>query len=140
MIRGRPFEPGNKLGRGRPRGSQNKRNTRGQQLLDQYSETIMQKALAEAIKGDVSLLRTFLSFLLRRPGDRPIQTGPLPMGSLEELAKSSEKVLQKVASGKLSPGEARNLNDLMEDRRRVLESEELEKRVRALEQLPESED
>jgi hypothetical protein len=140
MSRGRPFEPGNKLGRGRPRGSQNKRNTRGQQLLDQYSETIMQKALAEAIKGDVSLLRTFLSFLLRRPGDRPIQTGPLPMGSLEELAKSSEKVLQKVTSGKLSPGEARNLTDLIEDRRRVLETEELEKRVRALEQLPESED
>jgi hypothetical protein len=140
MIRGCPFEPGNKLGRGRPRGSQNKRNTRGQQLLDQYSGTIMQKALAEAIKGDVSLLRTFLSFLLRRPGDRPIQTGPLPMGSLEELAKSSEKVLQKVTSGKLSPGEARNLTDLIEDRRRVLETEELEKRVRALEQLPESED
>ena len=140
MIRGRPFEPGNKLGRGRPRGSQNKRNTRGQQLLDQYSETIMQKALAEAIKGDVSLLRTFLSFLLRRPGDRPIQTGPLPMGSLDELAKSSAKVLQKVTSGKLSPGEARNLTDLIEDRRRILETEELEKRVRALEQLPESED
>ena len=140
MIRGRPFEAGNKFSRGRPRGSQNKRNTRGQQLLDQYSETIMQKALAEAIKGDVSLLRTFLSFLLRRPGDRPIQTGPLPMGSLEELAKSSEKVLQKVTSGKLSPGEARNLTDLIEDRRRVLESEELEKRVRALEQVPESED
>jgi hypothetical protein len=140
MIRGRPFEPGNKLGRGRPRGSQNKRNTRGQQLLDQYSETIMQKALAEAIKGDVSLLRTFLSFLLRRPGDRPIQTGPLPMSSLDELAKSSAKVLQKVTSGKLSPGEARNLTDLIEDRRRVLETEELEKRVRALEQLPESED
>jgi hypothetical protein len=140
MIRGRPFEPGNKLGRGRPRGSQNRRNTRGQQLLDQYSETIMQKALAEAIKGDVSLLRTFLSFLLRRPGDRPIQTGPLPMGSLDELAKSSAKVLQKVTSGKLSPGEARNLTDLIEDRRRVLETEELEKRVRALEQLPESED
>jgi hypothetical protein len=109
-------------------------------LLDQYGEAIMQKALAEAIKGDVSLLRTFLSFLLRRPGDRPIQTGPLPMGSLEELSKSSEKVLQKVTSGKLSPGEARNLTDLFEGRRRVLETEELEKRVRALEQLPESED
>ena len=140
MIRGRPFEPGNKFSRGRPRGSRNKRSACIQQLLEQYGETIMQKALAEAIKGDVPLLRTFLSFLLGRPGDRPIQTGPLPMGSLEELSKSSEKVLQKVASGKLSPGEARNLNDLMEDRRRVLETEELERRVRALEQLPESED
>jgi len=140
MIRGRPFEPGNKLGCGRPRGSRNKRSARAQQLLDQYGEAIVQKALALAIQGDVPLLRTFLSLLLRRPGDRPIQTGPLPMGSLDELAKSSEKVLQKVTSGKLSPGEARNLTDLIEDRRRVLETEELEKRVRALEQFPESED
>jgi hypothetical protein len=140
MIRGRPFEPGNKFSRGRPRGSRNKRSARIQQLLDQYGEAIMQTALAGAIKGDAPLLRTFLYFLLRRPADRPIQTGPLPMGSLEELTKSSEKVLQKVTSGKLSPSEARELNDLMEDRRRVLETEGLEKRVRALEQLPESED
>ena len=140
MIRGRPFEPGNKLGRGRPRGSRNKRSARIQQLLEQYGEAIMQKALAEAIKGDPPLLRTFLSFLLGRPGDRPIQTGPLPMGSLEELSKSSEKVLQKVASGKLSPGEARILIDLIEVRRSVLVAEDLGKRVRALEQLPESED
>ena len=140
MIRGRPFEPGNKVSRGRPRGSRNKRSARGQQLLDQYGEAIMQTAVVQAIKGDRSLLRTFLFFLLRRPGDRPIQTGPLPMGSLEELSKSSEKVLQKVASGKLSPGEARNLIDLMKDHRLVLETEELEKRMRALEQLRESED
>ena len=140
MIRGRPFEPGNKLGCGRPRGSRNKRNTRGQQLLDQYSETILQKALAEAIKGDVPLLRNFLSLLLRHAGDRPIQTGLLPMGNLEELSKSSEKVLHKVTLGKLSLGEARNLMDLIENRRRVLETEELEKRVRALEPFPESED
>jgi hypothetical protein len=140
MIRGRPFEPGNKFSRGRPRGSRNKRSARIQQLLEQYGETVMQKALVEAAKGDRPLLRAFLSFLLRRPGDRPIQTGPLPMGSLEELSKSSEKVLQKVASGKLSPGEARNLIDLIERRRSVLETVELEKRMRALEQLPESED
>lgn len=139
MIRGRPFEPGNKFSRGRPRGSRNKRSARGQQLLDQYGEAIMQKALAEAIKGDVPLLRTFVSFLLGRPGDRPLQTGPLPMGSLEELSKSSEKVLQKVASGKLSPGEARNLIDLIERRRSVLETVELEKQMRALEQLTKSE-
>jgi hypothetical protein len=140
MIRGRPFEPGNKFSRGRPRGSRNKRSACIQQLLEQYGEAIMQTAVVQAIKGDRSLLRTFLSFLLGRPGDRPIQTGPLPMGSLEELSKSSEKVLQKVASGKLSPGEARNLIDLMKDHRLVLETDGLEKRVRVLEQLPESED
>jgi hypothetical protein len=82
MIRGRPFEPGNKLGCGRPRGSQNKRSARSQQLLEQYG-AIMQKAPAD-YKGMSRLLSVIL---LRRPGDRPIQTGPLPMGSLKNCQR-----------------------------------------------------
>lgn len=138
MIRGRPFEAGNKLSRGRPPGSRNKRGGRGQQLLDQYSEVLIQKALALAIQGDATLLRIFLPYLLRSPSDRLIQIGPLAIGSLEELSKSSEKVLHKVASGKLSLGEARQVSDLFEDRRHILETQELDKRVRVLEQFPEA--
>ena len=35
-VRGRPFAPGNTLGRGRPRGSRNKAKP-GQTLLDEYA-------------------------------------------------------------------------------------------------------
>jgi hypothetical protein len=34
-VRGRPFEPGNKLGRGRPKGSRNKAKSPGQDLLQE---------------------------------------------------------------------------------------------------------
>ena len=138
MIRGRPFEVGNKFGRGRPRGSRNQRHARCQQLLDQYGEAIIQTALALAMKGDTRLLNTLLAYLLRRPADRPVRIGPLPMGSLEDLVKSSAKVVQGVTSGKLSLGEGRDMASLIEGRRRVVETEEWEKRLRRLEQLSES--
>ena len=138
MIRGRPFEPGNQFSRGRPRGSRNKRSKRGQQLLDEYGEVLIQKALALAIQGDGLLMRTLLPYLLRRPADRPVQIGSLRLGSAEELSKSSDTILNRVASGKLSPSDARAVGTLIEDRRRILETQELERRVRALEQLPEA--
>jgi hypothetical protein len=38
MTRGRPFEPGNKFGRGRPKGSRNKRTAEAQALFDEYKD------------------------------------------------------------------------------------------------------
>jgi hypothetical protein len=108
-------------------------------LLDEHGEAIVHKALVLALQGDAPLLRTFLSYLLRRPEDRPVDTGPLQVGSAEELSKTLENVLMKVASGKLSPGDAQAVAALIESRRRVLETRDLEMRLQALEQLLNSE-
>ena len=55
--RGRPFSPGNTFGRGRPKGSRNKAKAPGQQLLDQYSESLTRKCIAMALQGDQRALR-----------------------------------------------------------------------------------
>ena len=44
--RGRPFEAGNKFGRGRPLGSRNKKTRLIEELLDENSESLLHKALA----------------------------------------------------------------------------------------------
>lgn len=132
-MKGRPFEPGNHLGRGRPRGSRNKRSLIAKQLLDDHSEDIVQKALVMALKGDVGLLRTLLSYILPHPKDLPCETGPLPMATLEEISQTSEATLKRVASGKITLSEAGKIFDLIEGCRRVIATEELEDRVNALE-------
>jgi len=133
MKRGRPFEAGNKFGGGRPRGSRNKRSLLAQQLLDSHAESVVRKALVDAMKGDAQLLRTFLGYILPRRRDAPLKTGPLPVHTAEELAQSSEAVLQGAASGQITLQEAHALSALMEGRRRVLETRDLEARLRALE-------
>ena len=59
-VRGRPFQPGNQYGRGRPKGSRNKSTPAAQQLLEQYSEPIMRKCIAQALGGDVRALKLCL--------------------------------------------------------------------------------
>ena len=51
-MRGRPFEPGNKFGKGRPRGSPNKKSLLLQQMLLDQGQEIVQSVIDSANKGD----------------------------------------------------------------------------------------
>jgi hypothetical protein len=133
MKNGRPFEPGNQFGRGRPRGSRNKRSLVAQQLLDSHADPVMRKALVQAMKGDSRLLRMLLGYILGPQRDAPLKTGPLPVHTAVELAQTSESVFQRLASGKLTVPEARELSALIESRRKVIETRDLEERIRVLE-------
>jgi hypothetical protein len=132
--KGRPFAPGNKFGRGRPRGSRNKRSLLGQELLDSHGEAIVGRALVVAGKGDVAMLRALLPYIVSRRRDAPVKTGPLPVHTAEELAQSSEAVIQGAASGQITLQQAQALAALIEGRRRVMETRDLEARLRALEE------
>lgn len=135
MPRGRPFEPGNQFGRGRPRGSRNKRNRATRQLLDEHGESLVRKALLEALKGDVPLLRTLLSFLLPRWREAPVKTGPLPAGTAGEVRASLDRIFQKVSNGELSLQQARAWAGLLVTREDVLVQNQYESRLEALEHL-----
>jgi hypothetical protein len=133
--RGRPFEPGNKFGRGRPRGSRNKRTLLMEELLSQHSDPLLRKALKLALQGNVQMLRLLLDRILARPKDVAVRTGPLPMGTTEELLQSQANIMRKLAVGQLTPSQAEQIDRLIETRRRLLETTELAQRVRAIERI-----
>jgi hypothetical protein len=135
MKRGRPFEPGNKFGRGRPRGSRNKKTLLIQGLLEEHAPALMRKSLLLALQGDTQLLRVFLDHLLPRAQDSPVKMGRLPMNTTEELLESHETVMKKLASGELTPTEARQMVAMLEIRRQLIETQDLVRRVTALEQI-----
>ena len=138
MKRGRPFEPGNKFGRGRPKGSRNKFRLIPQQLLDEYTPALMHKSLALALQGDVPLLRMLLGTKLPRPSDSVVNIGRLPTNTIEDLAEAQRKVCDQVTTGKITPMQGGYIKDQLESRRQFIETQELAKRVRTLEQLVES--
>ena len=133
MIRGRPFEPGNKFGRGRPRGSRNRRNLKALHLMEEHSESLMRKALVLALQGDISMLRMFVDRLVPRVKDLPVKVDSLPTNTISELVQAQGSVLQQVTSGRLTPSQGQQVNELLESRRRFVETAELERRVQALE-------
>jgi hypothetical protein len=134
MSRGRPFQPGNKYGRGRPPGSRNKRSL-GQQLLNEYEEPVIRKTLSLALQGNEDLLAALLPYVVSRRKDSPVKTGPLRTSTIEELSQTLEAVFKKVSSGQLTLNEAGEIASLLEGRRRIMETQEMDLRLRTLESL-----
>ena len=133
MPRGRPFESGNHFGRGRPKGSRNKKSANIQKLLDDHAEAVLNKGLELAEKGDTSMIRFLLQYALANRQELPIQFGPLPMGDAAQLSASSQKLMERAMAGKISLGHAKALADLMEQRRQMIKTEDHEMRLRAIE-------
>jgi hypothetical protein len=131
--RGRPFEAGNKLGRGRPPGSRNQKTLLIEELLDENSESLLHKALNLAQQGNIPMLRLLLDRVLPRPKDAAVSIGLLRMRTPEELLQAQEGVMQELALGQLTPNQAEQIFSLIEARRRLLETHELEQRMRAIE-------
>jgi uncharacterized protein DUF5681 len=133
QVRGRPFQAGNRFGRGRPKGSKNKITKKMQELLEKYSESILQKCMSMALKGDRMAMKLCIERLFPARRDGFVQM-PLPRThTVEQLAASSERVLQAIARGQITPAEGEAISRILEDRRRVIESTELESRLEALE-------
>ena len=131
-MRGRPFAPGNHYGKGRPKGSRNKKSLLAQEILDSRGDAVLTRAFDLAEKGDPQMIRTLIPYLMRSK-ETTVRLGPLPMGNHSELAGSSEKVLSKVALGEISMDDGGKLLDMLEQRRKILETETFERRLRALE-------
>jgi hypothetical protein len=137
-VRGKPFQPGNKFGRGRPRGSRNKIAMAAQELINSHSLPVVRKALILALEdgkpaGQIAVLLAILDRIVPVRKEAPVNIGSLPTGTISEVSKSSEALVKKATSGKLTITEAQGIADLLEGRRKVIETEDLARRVAALE-------
>ena len=132
-ARGRPFEPGNKFGRGRPRGSRNKTTMLAQELLSNHAEPIVRKLLLMALQGDMKALQLCIDRIVPVLRELPIKLGALPMRTLADLDKTSEQLWNKIAAGQLTAAQGHALVELIDYRRRVIETVELEKGMSLLE-------
>jgi hypothetical protein len=64
----------------------------------------------------------------------PLKIGKLPLGTAAELSRASEAITQKVATGQLTPSQGQAMAELIERRRKVIETENIDRRLQALEE------
>ena len=134
-MRGRPFPPGNKYGRGRPPGSRNKIVRVCQDTLDSHAETLTKKCLYLAFQGNPTAMRLCMERLMPARRQRALYFKLPPVKTIAEVAAASELVVSGVARGQLTPAEGQAFSGMLEGRRRMIETEELDQRIRALEDL-----
>jgi len=133
--RGRPFakgESGNP--KGRPLGSRHRVSVLVESLIEARAEDIANIALKNAIEGgDPVLLRALLDRLAPPRKERPVTVNLPTLASPADGPKIAAALLERAASGELTPTEAQGLAALLEAFRKQTELASFEERLAALE-------
>ena len=132
--RGRPFPPGNKMGKGRPKGSRNKPKAPGQALLDEYALPLMGKCISMAMQGDRSAMRMCMDRVTPSRRGALIQMSLPAIKTAGDIDNAAEKVTQAVRRGDITPSEGGIMMNLLESRSRVIERVQTESRLEKLEE------
>ena len=132
-TRGRPFEPGNQFGRGRPRGSKNKVREEARTVLAEYAAPLIRKGIADALQEGGPILRALLAHVLGPPKANPVAIGAIRTKTAADVSKSSQMVVYKVGRGDITLADGHALADLLATRLDSIKAEEMEKRLEDLE-------
>lgn len=131
----KPGESGNP--RGKPKGAINKTTRLALELFEGGIKNIAEVVIKQAQDGDLTAARLVLDKLVPNARERAVELPGLP--STENpagVAEAQAAILQAVAAGDLTPGEAATLSGIVENRRKSIETRELELRIQALEERP----
>jgi hypothetical protein len=129
---------------GRPPGCRNHATEMAEVLLEGEVDALTRKAVELALEGDTTALKLCLELCLDRVVPRrksQAVTFDLPqIDRVEDLGNAIGSVLKAAAGGRLFLDEAAALIGMMEARRKVMETIDLEKRLQALEAEAAAED
>lgn len=115
---------------GRPKGIKDRR-TVFREHLESHSKDLIKKAVELALAGDVRAMKLCLERIAPavKPRDEPVEIGML-RGS---LTKQGQRIIKAMGLGELSPSEAASMLSALASQTRLVEADELEKRITALE-------
>lgn len=124
----KPGESGNPDGR--PKGSKDKR-TAIRELLQPHAEDLIKKAVELAKAGDTTALRLCLDRLIA-----PIKGIEMPV-FIEDLkgtlTEQGQKIINAAGESKITPGDAAKMLQALATQARIIEIDDLEKRITTLE-------
>lgn len=134
MSRAGQFKPGQSGNpKGKPKGTRHKATLAALELLDGEAEALSRKAVELALEGDTTALRLCLERIAPPRKDAPVSFELPEMQTANDALAAINAIVQAVANGELTPGEASGLAGLVEAFRKTAEFEDLERRIARLE-------
>jgi predicted DNA-binding protein (UPF0251 family) len=122
-------------GRGRPKGSRNKKNADGQDLLDRYALPLVGKCIESALKNnDRSAMRLCMDRILPGRREAPVRLSLPRVQTAQDLEKAAEKVTQAIAHGRITPAEGEKMMNVLEIQSRIIQNSQYESRLEKLEE------
>jgi hypothetical protein len=130
-TRFKPGRSGNPLGK--PPGARNKVYRAVEALLDGEAEALTRKAVDLALNGDTIALRLCLDRIAPPRKSRAVTLDLPELRSAADVLAGMTALIQAMANGEISPDEAQQVAGILEGVRRVIETNEFEQRIAALE-------
>lgn len=127
----KPGQSGNPAGR--PKGARNATTLVVEALFNGEAEELARKAIEMAKNGDGPVLRAVLDRLVPARKDSPVNLALPPVETAADAKRASSAVLTAVAAGDITPGEGQSVMALLTAHRAIVETQELEARIAALE-------
>jgi hypothetical protein len=129
--RGRPFQSGNP---GRPPGSKNKVTRALEQLAEEQAEQVFQKLIDQALAGDVPSQKIFLDRVYPPPKGRPINVRIPPINGPQDVLSAIAAIFSAMREDPLTPDEIGALSLLVGRFIQIIELQDHERRIAALDQ------
>lgn len=118
---------------GRKAGSRNNVTLAMEALLEGEAEALTRTAIDKALSGDMMALRICFDRLYPPQKGRSIQIDLPPIKQANDVVQGYEAVLNAVSEGSITPDEASTIANVLEGKRKAIETCELETRMAALE-------
>jgi hypothetical protein len=133
VTHGRPFQPGNTFGRGRPKGSRNKSNV-VRRYLDEHADPLIRRNIAAGLRDDTKARLWCLNELKQGACPAPKLKLP-PIKTLDDIANAFDVVLNAAANNKCTDAHGAALCNMLGERRKMIETQELAVKVEELERM-----
>lgn len=128
----KPGQSGNPAGK-KP-GSRNKATVMVMKLMEDGAKDIAGAVVKAAKDGDMVAARIVIERLAPPLRERPVSIDLPSTETVEGVSNAQQAIIEAVACGDLLPGEGTTLTGIVENRRRALETLELEARIAKLEE------
>jgi hypothetical protein len=132
MAKFKKGESGNP--KGRAKGSRHKATLAALELLEGDLEAITQKCIDKAKNGDLIAVKLILDKVLPNARERPISFKFPKVEGAADIITAFAAILEAVALGEITPGEARELAGIIEAVRKGIELVDLEARLTRIEE------
>ena len=118
---------------GKKTGTRHKATLAVERLLDGEGEELTRKAIELAKDGDLTALKLCLERICPPRKSRPINIDLPDVKTSEGVSLAQTSVVQAVGEGEITPEEGQVLSNILESRRKSIESEDHERRLYELE-------
>jgi hypothetical protein len=134
LPRGRPFLKGisgNPMGK-RP-GTRNRATIIAEEMLDCETRPLLRGAIDDAKEGDGVMKRFCIARIIPPRRERPVRFELPPIRSAADLHRAMAAVLEAVARGEITVGEASELSQTVGNFIRAIDATDFERRLQKLE-------